>query len=331
MAVINVTPLTDITSLIASDNVNEGDVLLLEEGIYFQTVNILKNNIRIVAKGTEVIFDGKGTILTAFMLSNVTGVVIEGIKIRHYRDDSVIIQSGSGNRIVNNSFNNILSDAIVLIGSSGNLIWKNEICNCSDGVKLSSGSRDNWIIENIIKDGFVDGFETSSDADSNNAFIYNIVINHRDRALNLFGSNNLLLNNIVIDHEAGIVIDVGSDSIAIGNTVKDCRLWGHIVFNEFSNYFASENYVECNEGVGMSNISDFSTFIGNEISYNGDNGFTLDALSAGNFVMDNKLVCNIPENIVDNGTNNNLINNIEKPCESCESQSDVCDNSSAKN
>lgn len=42
MAVINVTPFTDITDLISSDNVNEGDVLLLEEGIYFQTVNVIK-------------------------------------------------------------------------------------------------------------------------------------------------------------------------------------------------------------------------------------------------------------------------------------------------
>lgn len=42
MAVINVTPFTDITDLISSNNVNEGDVLLLEEGIYFQTVNVIK-------------------------------------------------------------------------------------------------------------------------------------------------------------------------------------------------------------------------------------------------------------------------------------------------
>lgn len=44
-----------------------------------------------------------------------------------------------------------------------------------------------------------------------------------------------------------------------------------------------------------------------------------------NLIMDNKLVCNIPENIVNRGTDNNFINNIEKPCESCESPSDVCD------
>ncbi len=59
MAVINVTPFTDITALIASDNVKEGDVVLLEKGIYFQTVNITKNYIRIVAKGPGVVFDGQ--------------------------------------------------------------------------------------------------------------------------------------------------------------------------------------------------------------------------------------------------------------------------------
>ena len=40
--------------------------------------------------------------------------------------------------------------------------------------------------------------------------------------------------------------------------------------------------------------------------------------------MDNKLVCNIPENIDDRGTNNNFINNIDQPCKPCESPSDVC-------
>jgi hypothetical protein len=42
LAVINVNPLMDITSLINSDRVNEGDVLLLEEGIYFQSIAVLK-------------------------------------------------------------------------------------------------------------------------------------------------------------------------------------------------------------------------------------------------------------------------------------------------
>jgi len=49
-----------------------------------------------------------------------------------------------------------------------------------------------------------------------------------------------------------------------------------------------------------------------------------------NLVMDNKLVCNIPENIEDRGIDNHLINNKEKPCEPCQSPRDVCKNSSDK-
>ena len=94
MAVINVTPLTDITALIASDSVNEGDVL-----------------------------------------SAVGGVVIEGINMRHYRASGILIQAGSGNRIVNNTINNMMDAGIEIVGSGGNLIWKNEICNCFEGIR----------------------------------------------------------------------------------------------------------------------------------------------------------------------------------------------------
>lgn len=103
MAVINVTPLMDITALISSDSIKEGDVLLLEDGIYFETVNVLKDNIRIVAEGQGVIFDGRSILSSAFVLSDVSGVVIDGINIRHYRASGILIQGGFGNRIINNS------------------------------------------------------------------------------------------------------------------------------------------------------------------------------------------------------------------------------------
>lgn len=45
MAVINVTPRMDITELINSDRVNEGDVLLLEEGVFnFSNFGIFMDN-----------------------------------------------------------------------------------------------------------------------------------------------------------------------------------------------------------------------------------------------------------------------------------------------
>ena len=199
MTVINVTPLMDITALIGSDDVKEGDVLLLEEGIYHQTVNIPKDNIRIVAKGDGVIFDGKSSLFTDFILLDVVGMGIEGINIRYYRDSGIIIKFGSGNRIANNRINNLISDGIEIVGSSCNLVWKNQVCNCSSGIRLAFGSTNNWIIENIVKDGFGNGLVASSSTDSNNAFISNAVVRNRGSGLTMFGSNNLLMDNLITD------------------------------------------------------------------------------------------------------------------------------------
>lgn len=324
VALISVTPLTDITALIASNNVNEGDVLLLEEGIYFQTVNITKNNIRIVSKSPGVIFDGKDILLVAFTLSNVVGVEIEGINIRHYVVDAIFIESGSGNRIINNRINNVLNDGIFLFGSSGNLIWKNEICRCFNGILLILGSTSNWVIENAVRECLNNGFETNSVLDSNNAFISNISTRNESDGFELFGSNNLLMNSLSMDNAFGIIFDQGRDSLAIGNMSKGIKFGTHFIVNGYINHFAGENCMICNRRKGIEILGQLGMFINNEISNNTDIGMELTASSEGNLIMNNKLICNIPENIVSSGTDNNFINNVDEPCEPCETPSDLC-------
>lgn len=329
MAVINVTPLMNINALIASDNVNEGDVLLLEEGIYFQTVNVQKSNIRIAAKGPGVIFDGRVILFTAFTLSNVVGVVIEGINIRNYRFESIIVQSASGNRIIKNSIiNNPLSDGIRLVNSSGNLIWKNEICRSFVGISLSLNCTNNWIIENIVKEGFNSGYTTSMPSATSNGFISNTATENTGFAANITGSNNLVFDNKFIENGQGILMMNGNDPLVIGNKIKGLRFTGYLAFLDISNHFVGENHISCNGLEGIENLGQFGMFINNELSYNRDTGIKLDVNSARNLIMYNKLVCNIPANILDSGTDNNFINNIDKPCEPCESPSDVCVNCS---
>jgi len=325
MAVINVTPLTDITALIASDSINEGDVLLLEEGIYYQTVIITKNNIRIVAKGPKVVFDGKSTLITAFTLSNVTGVIIEGINIRQYRTIGIFIDGGSGNRIIKNTIHNTLGNGIEVFTSSGNLFWKNQLFRCFDGIRLILGSTNNWVIDNIAKECFDDGFESFFDQDMNNSFISNKAIGNTSNGLDIFGTNNLVVDNLLADNGLGLVIANGSDSVAIGNEIRECKVETYTVLTNFWNHFAGENRIVCNNLTGISNNSLFGVFLNNEISYNKDSVITLGMNSVGNLVMDNTLVCNIPENITDSGTNNIILNNTEKPCGPCEAPSEVCD------
>jgi len=325
VAIINVTPLMDITELIRSNSVNEGDVLLLEEGIYFQTVAVLKNYIRIVAKGPEVIFDGKGILLDAFILPDVVGIGIEGITIRHYRASGILIEFGLGHRIVNNKIHNMLEHGVEVVSSSANLIWKNEISYCYDGVLLIEGSTNNWVIENVATRCYGDGFESFLAPDSNNAFISNKAIRNRNNGIEMYGSNNLAYNNTLIDNGLGIIISQERDSVVIGNKIKGTILGTHFIFEEYTNYFVGGNTIVCNREKGVeSNNGQFGIIIDNKISYNGDSGILLGEESSGNLVMNNKLICNVPENITDLGTNNNILNNTDKPCDPCESPKDVC-------
>jgi len=326
LAVIKVNPLMDITSLINSDRVNEGDVLLLEEGIYFQSVAVLKNNIRIVAKGPGVIFDGKSTLLDAFLLPDVVGVMIESITIRHYRASGILIEFGFGHRIVNNKIINMIENGIEVMSSRDNLIWRNEISKCYDGVLLIEGSTNNWVIENVATECYGDGFEAFLAPDSNNAFISNKAIRNRNNGLEIYGTNNLLMNNLLIDNGQGVIINEGNSSVAIGNIIRGTRVGTYTIFDGYFNHFVGGNNITCNRREGIENNGEFNVIYNNKISYNGDNGILLGTTSVLNLVMNNKLVCNIPENIDDRGTDNYLIDNIEKACDPCETPSDVCDN-----
>ncbi|HHY91515.1 MAG TPA: hypothetical protein GX503_07585, partial [Clostridiales bacterium] len=309
-----------------SNSVNEGDVLLLEEGIYFQAVAVTKNYIRIVAKGPGVIFDGRSTLLDAFILPDVVGVGIEGITMRHYRASGVLIEFGGSHRIVNNKIHNMLENGVEVMSSRGNLIWKNDISYCYDGVLLISGSTNNWVIENVASRCYGDGFESFLAPDSNNAFISNLAIGNRNNGIEMFGSNNLAFHNTLIDNGLGVIISQERDSVVIGNQIKGTLLGTHVIFEEYTNDFAGGNTIVCNREEGIENDSgQFGIIMDNEISYNGDSGILLGEASSGNLVMKNKLICNLPENITDRGSNNNIINHIDKPCESCESPSAVCD------
>jgi len=210
MAVINVTPLTDITALIASDA---------------------------VSPGKNAVFYGMGILFNAFILSDVSGVEINGITIRNYSISGVLIDFGSGNRIVNNKIYNIADYGIHVFSSSANLIWKNEICRGLDGVHLVLGSTNNRIIENTVKNCYGDGFHSFREQDSDNVFVGNTAIGNRGYGMSIQGTNNLLLNNTLIDNgSGGVIIGEGSNTVGINNTVKDSRVTGYFVFNHDNSF-----------------------------------------------------------------------------------------------
>jgi len=326
MAVINLSPTTDITELINSDSVSEGDVLLLEDGEYFQTVNVTKNFIRIAAKGNKVLFNGKSMLVGAFNLIDVTGVEIIGISIMHYRGNGIFINGGSGNRIVENKINSVLNNGISISSSHDNLIWKNEICNAGDGIFLGSGSTNNRVIENSVKECLDDGYETFFENDSNNVFISNTAIDNGSYGLHIFGINNLLHNNILINNRlAGIHVNIGINTIATNNIVNNSQFMGVRILDH-SNLFFGHNRVVDNRftGIGALTRVDNGTFYNNTVMHNTDIGLILNVTTNSNLVYDNKFKCNIPFNINDTGTNNTFLNNVDEPCKPCELKFEDC-------
>lgn len=316
MAVITVSPTTDISALIASNTVAPGDVLVLEDGEYFQTVNITKDYLRLVAKGTKAVFDGKSLLQSAFILTDVTGVEIYGMSIMHYRSNGIFITRGGSHRIIGNKINGVLNNGISVSSSSGNLLWKNEICHAVDGIAIVGDSVNNHVLENLITLCEDDGIETFFLNDSNNVLAGNVAVKNGGFGIEIWGDNNLAADNVLIGNRlGGISVGQGSSSVAIGNLVKNSGSRGCFLLNH-TNLFFGGNKVETNLREGITALSDFlhGIFQQNRIRHNTDSGITLGPDTQGSFVFKNKLECNIPVNIRDAGVNNNFFGNIEEPC-----------------
>lgn len=308
MAIINISPDTDITAFIASATVSEGDVLLLAQGTYDQSVIISKNYVRLVSKERKAVFEGSGMLATAFSLNGVTGVEIDGVTIQNYLSIGISVTGGTGNRIIRNQISDVGSRGISVTSSTGNLIWKNQIENAFDGVELIGASTNNWVIENSVKGTIDDGFEAFLSSDQNNAFIGNFARDCGGNCFEIFGINCLALSNEAANaSNSGYLIAAGSNSVAIENSAKKCVDGVHVTSQ---NVFLALNELKNNNGSGLEILSDFNIALWNRIAFNLDSGIVLRASANGNFIYQNKVECNTPSDIVAGGTDNNFLRNI---------------------
>lgn len=317
MAIINISPDTDITAFIASAAVSEGDVLLLAQGTYDQSVIISKNYVRLVSKDCKAVFDGSDLLANAFSLNGVTGVEIDGVTIKNYLSSGISILGGTGNRIIRNQISDIGNRGISVSGSTANLIWKNQIKNVFDGVELISSSTNNWVIENWVVDTTDDGFESFLPNDQNNAFIGNLAHDCGGNCFEIFGRNCLSLSNTATDASgSGYLIAVSDNSVAIENRAKN-NVDGVLVASQ--NVFLALNDLKNNNGSGLEIRTDFNIAVWNRIAFNLDSGLVLGPNSNGNFIYQNKVECNTPFDIVAGGTDNNILRNLTGCRQDCRS------------
>ncbi|NLY38053.1 MAG: hypothetical protein GX044_01980 [Firmicutes bacterium] len=321
MAVIPVSPQTDITALIASDEVSEGDVLLLENGVYNQIVIVTKNFLRILAGGDGVVFDGGNILLNAFILEEVAGVEINGMKITNYQNNGIHIDGGLGHRIINNEIDNVTGRGIFAGSSTANLIWKNTVRRAFDGILLRFGSTNNRVVENLVQFCRDDGIESWLNEDENNVFAGNKASGNTRFGMEIFGVNNLVVDNIVESNGRIGLYVAGSDVSVIGNKIKNNNNSGILFDSSSFNTFVGDNEVHANAVFGMDRYSNQGSIQCNAITFNQSIGIRLNIDAGANLIYNNTLICNPPVNILDTSEDNPftvpdniILNNIDQPC-----------------
>jgi parallel beta-helix repeat protein len=311
MAIINVSPADNLTNLIASDAVAEGDVLLLADGIYTQSVLIEKNHIRIISQSGKAVFSGFFILIDGFILNGVTGTLIYGVEIRDYIRNGILVAAGSANRIVSNTIQGV-NNGIFITASLENLVWKNNIAEVrGDGILMINRSTHNRVIENHVSDCAFDGIETFLSVDANNLIAENNVRGCGDNCLEVFGINCFVYGNKASEAaQNAYLIASGAHTSLLENKglVSGRGLNVNIV-----NIFAACNSMISNGGTGVSVSNDYGIYQGNLIENNGNSGLVLNNTADFNFIFENRIVGNDPENIINNGTENTFLKNQTGP------------------
>jgi len=305
MAIIQVFPGGTIQA--AVDAAGSGDVVLVHDGVYNETVTISgavnKHFIRVVARNPHrAILDSDNTLANAFILDEVNGVEINGFVIRNYFNRGIVLDAdadnGNNNRIVNNRIQNT-GEIGILVEGSGNLLWKNEIQQVARGIEMEEFNG-NWIIQNTIRDA------TEETIHFDSCELCAVIGNVFYGVVELFENTNLFMNNKVFGN-----VQIGdSDNVLIQNEIHSANGDGILITEaEEPNTYIAENKITGCQQSGIEIPSDFNIIENNKIEHNRDSGILFNAGATGNLILRNKFDDNEPRNVTDNGVNNNYIQN----------------------
>jgi len=286
MAIIRV-PQDQNSIQLAVNVANPGDIILVDQGNYKESVVINKNSLRIIAKVKHgVILESNISSENAIKLDDTYNVEIYGFIIQNSHR-SIWIYRGGYHRIIGNIFQNHNADGIIFEDTTGNFLYRNIIRhNFSVGVLLgwsNPGSRSNWIVENTINNNGGHGIEVWTASATGNAIIKNNIFANQGEGIFTKGQNTLLYGNRVSNNSLdGVKFQLGNNSVAAGNSIK-------------SNLF---------NGIDIS--SDQNIVIANEVKRNSLTGIVI--FGDDNIVQDNTVTNNGTGNIEVN-TNNYISNN----------------------
>jgi parallel beta-helix repeat protein len=297
----------------AIDEANTNDTIIVESGIYRESLNISKT-INLVGKGRPLL-DG-GAINSAIILQ-ADGVSVSGFDIRTMRRTGIHVLSYN-NVIKNNTISGCL-DGIRLDHSRTNNIFSNDINNNTNGITLYASER-NIIANNNLRDNNIN---EESDCgiflaySKDNVIQNNDLMNNGDTSLSLRSSSgNTLLGNRVSyndwygislsdssnqnlieknsalrNRDAGIYLDSSRENIIRKNTASDNSRGIYLSYDSNDNLLQDNNVTFNEKGLQLAGHSSNNTVQNNTAKENGY-GIYLSFSSGWNLFFSNHLIDN---------------------------------------
>lgn len=284
----------NVTIQDAIDSAGAGDIILVKDGTYIESVKVNKPHLTIKSENGvhRTVVQSMNTNEPVFEVT-ADYVYLSGFTVR-VGNDGVWINS-SNNIITSNTVADN-THGIFLFNSSNNTLINNYVINNYVGVGLSFAFN-NTLINNTANFNTGDGLGIAFVSSSNNTLINNTANFNDGIGIRLEGSSNNLLTNNNASQNSVIGIDISSRSI--NNTIT-------------SNTANSNGGEGGNTGINLYNSSD-NTLINNTANFNEFRGIYL-SHSSNNILASNEVSNNgIGVTLVYSDSNtingNNIIDN----------------------
>ncbi len=281
MLAFNIQPVkTEPTTIIVPDdyptiqeavnNANDGDIILVRAGIYYENVVVNKTVSLIGERKETTIIDGGGNGVVVNVTSSKTDITRFTIRNsgRYFPNSSICLYYANFMNITDNMMESSCYGILLYSSSSNTISGNNMINNSGHGIVLHESSS-NTINRNNL---------TNNDSD----------------AMNLFRSDkNCVYDNNIVNNDYGIWMDESSHNLFIHNNIENVTAsYGHAIAIADSKYNSFiENNIKSNSNQGLTLYSsDNNSIIGNNVA-NSKYGVYL-ASSNGNHIYHNNIINN---------------------------------------
>jgi len=279
----------------AIDDSNNGDTIIVYNGIYYENL--------IINKGVKLKGENKkNTIIDGSKHDNVLNITADGVTItsftiRNSKEDFAGIEIRSKYTTIKDNIISNNERGVLLYYSSNNKILDNAIKNnIREGI-WAKYSSNNLFRDNTIKDnnnfGLILGPNSNYNEVKGNTITGHIHGNGINIALNLYdptpSHHNTVVNNIISNNNQGLMMHGTTYNEIRDNTISDCNLHGIYLWDSEHNTFSGNTIsnVKSRDGLHLEDADD-NTISNNVISNCNENGLVLSS-SDSNKIYENTI------------------------------------------